>query len=143
MAAGDAQRVWFPKMIDELRAFWSEARGWVELADFCGHMTERRKEIRAEKGIRPPKIAPPLPPGVRCPGCGRVSKTAARPDPLGVSIRSALFALKNNEVISADEFKDLDKNWMKHKRKNKLDAYGLEVEMPDSEAAGSIAPHCH
>ena len=35
MPAGDAQRVWFPAMIEELKTSWSETMSWNELADLC------------------------------------------------------------------------------------------------------------
>ena len=48
MAAGDAQRVWFPEMLDDLRNFYSKDVVWEALADFCECMTEKRKRIRPE-----------------------------------------------------------------------------------------------
>ncbi len=60
--AGDAQRVWFPEMIEELKRSWSKAMDWKELADLCEHMTQKRKQIRQERGIQPPKT--------RCTKCG-------------------------------------------------------------------------
>ena len=71
-----------------------------------------RKQIRRERGIQPPKT--------RCTKCGKVSRS----DISGVSIRSALFALRNNGVITNEEFKKIDKSWMKHKKENGLDANG-------------------
>lgn len=46
-----------------------------------------------------------------------------------VSIRSALFALKNNGIVTDDEFKVLDKCWMKHKAANRLDPCGQKIEL--------------
>lgn len=122
MPPGDAQRVWFPEMLEELKASWSETMSWDDLADFCARMTEKRKQIREDRGIRPPKT--------RCSKCGKVSRS----DISGVSIRSALFALRNNGVITDDEFKELDKSWMKHKKKNDLDPHGRKTT-PDSPVA--------
>ena len=56
MPSGDAQRVWFPEMLEELRSTWSSAMTWEELADFCWRMTEKRKEIRRTRGIQPPRM---------------------------------------------------------------------------------------
>jgi hypothetical protein len=116
MPAGDAQRVWFPEMIEELKTSWSETMSWNELADLCARMTDMRKQIREERGIQPPKT--------RCPKCGQVSRS----DISGVSIRSALFALKNNGVITDDEFKKLDKSWTAHRKRNGLTAFGRRTE---------------
>ena len=115
MPAGDAQRVWFAEMIEELKRSWSKAMDWKELADLCEHMTQKRKQIRQERGIQPPRT--------RWPKCGEVS-------------RSALFALKNNGVITDAEFKDLDKSWMKYMTKCGLDPYGRRTERYEKRAPG-------
>jgi hypothetical protein len=130
MPAGDAQRVWFPEMLEELKTAWSNSMPWDELADFCARMTELRKRIRAQRGVRPPKT--------RCSECGKVSRS----DISGVSIRSALFALRNNGVIADDEFRELDKSWMKHK-KNGLDGYGRKPPSLNGEGNGNTEYGCH
>ena len=116
MPAGDAQRVWFAEMIEELKHGWSRTMSSDEVADLCACMTEKRKQIRQERGIQPPKM--------RCAQCGSVSRS----DILGISIRSALFALKNSGVITDIEFRELDKSWTKHRKKNGLDAFGRRAE---------------
>lgn len=131
MSAGDAKRVWFPEMIEELKASWSRTMPWEELAKFCARMTEERKRIRQERGIQPPKT--------RCPECGKVSRS----DISGVSIRSALYALKKNGVITVDEFKVIDKSWMKHKKRNGLDADGQKSEALRDEGTGGTDSNCH
>ena len=122
MPSGDAQRVWFPEMLEELKTAWSSSMSWDELTDFCERMTDIRKRIREERGIQPRKT--------RCPKCCKVSRS----DVSGVSIRSALFALRNNGVITDDELKKLDKSWMKHKKKNGLDPHGRKAK-PKSPVA--------
>lgn len=121
MPAGDAQRVWFPEMFAELKTSWSRTMPWREFTDLCARMTEKRKQIRRERGIQPPKT--------RCPMCGK----ASRSDISSISIRSALFALKNNGVITDAEFKELDRSWTKHKKKNGLDAHGRKVAPKSTE----------
>lgn len=116
MPAGDPQRVWFPEMINDLKANWSSSMKWKELAIFCRRMTEKRKQIRQSQGIKPPKT--------RCSKCGKVSRS----DINGISIRSALFALKDSGVISGEEFKTLDKDWKTFKKKNDLDPYGNKTD---------------
>lgn len=122
MPTGDAQRVWFPEMIEELWVTWSRAMTWEEVADFCVQMTEKRKEIRRMKGIRPPRL--------RCPRCGQVSRSASS----GVSVRSALFALKNNGVVTAAEFKELERSWMRYRAEHDLDPFGQKAETSHCEA---------
>ena len=116
MASGDALRVWFPEMLEELERTWSPSVSWEELVRFCGRMTEKRERIREARGIAPPRM--------RCPGCG----TLSRFDIPGVSIRSALFALKKIGAVTDAEQKVLDKSWKKYKAKNRLDGYGRKAE---------------
>ena len=52
MPAGDAQRAWFPEMLDELTRHWSSDMSWDEIAIFSRHMTEKRKKIRDARGIK-------------------------------------------------------------------------------------------
>lgn len=112
MAQGDAQRVWFAEMIEDLKIFWKKSTTWDELAVFCQQMTEKRKRIRKFRNI--------LPPRTYCTKCGKFSQS----DIDGISIRSTLFTLAKIGIISEAEFKSLDKNWMKYKKNNNLDAYG-------------------
>ncbi len=112
MPSGDAQRTWFAEMLDELKTSWSMTMLWENFADLCARMTEKRRQIRRERGIQPPETL--------CTRCGRISRS----DSSGGSIRSALFALRNNGVITNEQFKKIDKSWMKYRKENGLDAYG-------------------
>jgi hypothetical protein len=127
MASGDAQRVWFPEMLEALVAAWSASMAWEELADFCERMTLERRAIRASRGIEPPLT--------RCTRCGAVSRADIR----GVSIRSALFALKNTGTISPADFGMLDKRWQKHRVNAGLDPYGRPAK--PAAAGGDEPPH--
>jgi hypothetical protein len=118
MASGDAQRVWFPEMLDDLQAYWSASRTWDELAGFCQRMTDKRRTIRKARGILPPRS--------RCPQCGDVSRS----DISGVSVRSALFALRKLGILTEAEFKDLDRSWKKHRAAAGVDAYGRPAAPP-------------
>ena len=115
MASGDAQRVWFPEMLNQLRTAWLASMTWDELAAFCQRVTVERRALRASRGIEPPTT--------RCSRCGAASKSDIR----GVTIRSALFALRKMGVVEEAGFKALDKSWMRHKVANQLDPYGRRV----------------
>jgi len=99
-------------MVEELARAWSKSMSWPELASLCVRMMERRRAIRLARGIRPPRM--------RCRRCGAESTQ----DISRLSIRSALFALKNGGFITDAEFGTLDKRWKKHRRDHRLDAYG-------------------
>ena len=128
MAAGDAQRVWFPEMLEDLRAAWSTAMGWDDLARFCQRMTAKRRAIREARGIQPPRT--------RCPQCGAVSRS----DISGVSVRSALFALESLGVLTEAEFKNLDRRWKKHRAVAGVDAYGRPAATAASDEHSSCCP---
>ena len=134
MPAGDAQRVWFPEMIEELKRFWGRTMSWEEIAALCARMTEMRKQIRQERAIQPPKM--------RCKECGGV--LLPRADVSGISIRSALFVLKKSGIITDTELEELDKSWTKHRKENGLDAFGRRTENPttSAEATGDHS-QCH
>jgi hypothetical protein len=116
MPAGDAQRAWFPEMLEELKRFWNPDVAWDEFVDFCARMTALRREIRQARGIKPPMTT--------CRKCG----ATGRSDLPDVSPRSALFALRKVGAISDEEMKNLDREWKKYRKTNALDAYGKKTE---------------
>ena len=116
MAAGDAHRVWFPEMLDELEQSWPDSMTWEELAQFCERMSEMRRRIRESRGINPVSF--------RCPKCGEESRSNEG----DVSIRSALYALRKTGIVAEAEFQALDKQWRHYRKMRGLDAYGNEVE---------------
>ncbi len=116
MPAGDAQRAWFPEMLDELTSFWVDSPDWNAVIEFCERMTKFRSDIRSQRGIIGPMMT--------CRSCG---KTHSMNIP-EISPRSLLFALKKKEVIDNEEFKRLDKSWMSHRKAANLDANGHVVD---------------
>ena len=112
MASGDSQRAWFPEMLNDLRERWNPSMSWETCLDLCNEMTKKRKRIKAEKGIKPVRRW--------CKKCGRYSFM----EPIPISIRSLLFALKKISMINDVEFKRLEKEWKKYQKINNLDAYG-------------------
>lgn len=118
MPAGDAQRVWFPAMLSELHRARAANMSWEDLAALCARVTEMRTEIRRSRGI--------LPPLTRCPACGH----ASRSDIAGVSVRSALFALASEGLVTDAEFRRRDRDWKKHRASLRLDPYGRTAPPP-------------
>ncbi len=114
MASGDAQRVWFPEMTAELTAWWDPGVSWSEFAAFCNVMMEKRTVLRQALGIKPPMMY--------CPKCNQYEPA----DIPGISIRSALFALKKAATISDEQFKEFDRSWKRYQRKNAIDGYGMK-----------------
>jgi hypothetical protein len=71
------------------------------------------------------------------PRCGAVSRS----DVSGVSIRSALFALKKIGAVTEAEHEALDKSWRKFQTRNRLDACGRKVE-PTQNTDGEGSDSC-
>jgi len=125
MAIGDAQRVWYPEMLADLKQYWFIGVPWEEVIAFCGKMTIARKELALSKGIKPPMY--------KCPKSG-LRAQAAYPT---ISVRSLIFALQKVGAISNDELKEIDRDWKEYRRKNSLDAYGKKSE-PYSKVENSV-----
>ena len=114
MPAGDAQRAWFPEMLEDLESRWSNEMTWEELTVFCRDMTEKRQKIKEARNIRPLRM--------NCNECGGQMEVPP------VSIRSVLFALRKINAIDESEFKKLDREWCKHRKAHGLNAYGNSPE---------------
>ena len=112
MAAGDAQRAWFPEMLEKLKKIWSPQMSWKECADFCQKMTIFRDSIWKDREIKPVRKW--------CPNCQGYHDSS----PPDISIRSMLFALKKLNIVDDDELKALDRSWKKYRKELNLDAYG-------------------
>jgi len=116
MAIGDAQRVWYPEMLADLKQYWFSGMPWEDIIAFYGKMTTMRKELALSRGIKPPMH--------KCPKSGTYKRAA---DPT-LSVRSLIFALQKVGTISDDELKEIDRGWKEYRRKNSLDAYGKKSE---------------
>ena len=112
MAAGDAQRAWFPEMMAKLKETWNPEMSWEECADFCQQMTAFRESIWKDRKIKPIRKW--------CPNCQDYHDSR----PPAISIRSMLFVLKKLNVIDDNGLKALDKSWKKYRKVSNLDAYG-------------------
>jgi hypothetical protein len=112
MAAGDAQRVWYPEMLAELKRQWSPGMPWGNVIAFCDRMSVMRKDIAISRDIKPPMMT--------CHKCGKRGR-AAYPS---ISVRSLIFSLKKIQVISDEELKEMDLEWKRYQRKNSLTGYG-------------------
>jgi hypothetical protein len=122
MAAGDAQRVWFPEMIETLRSEWHHGMSFeatIKLRDELDAMLQR---IRSAQHIRTPVF--------KCPHCGHVGE-GAQPH---VSVRAMLLSLARFRIADAEQVKTLEKSWAAYRQQNKLDIFGKD------EALSSVNP---
>ncbi|MFQ6092685.1 MAG: hypothetical protein ACE5OR_08400 [bacterium] len=112
MPAGDAQRTWFPEMIELLQEKWNSSMSWEELIELRNHLDSILQTIRTERNI--------LPPMMWCPRCKKRHRSA----PPKVSVRATIFALGRFGIVAEPEVKTLEKGWKKYSREHDLDMYG-------------------
>jgi hypothetical protein len=95
MAAGDAQRVWFPEMVGRLRSQWHQGMSFDALVELRDDLDAILQQIRSERHIRTPVM--------KCPRCGYVGEGA----PLHVSVRAMLLSLLRFGIADAECIKAL------------------------------------
>ncbi len=112
MPAGDANRTWFPELVDILQARWHEAMLVDELIQLTAELDAALQRIRDERDIKSPMMW--------CPNCQARHRSA----PPRVSVSAMIFALGRFGVASTETVKSTEKRWKKHRRENQLDLYG-------------------
>jgi hypothetical protein len=112
MPAGDAQRTWFPEMVEALRTRWRAGQPLNEVIALRDQLDAMLHQIRAERHIHPPVV--------RCPKCGHVGQ-AAEPE---VSVRAMILSLGRFGIASAAEVKALEKCWGRYRTEKGLDLNG-------------------
>ena len=119
MPAGDAQRAWFPEMIERLRELWRPDLTWDEVIALLPRFEEQRLRIKEEHNIRTAVFT--------CKTCGAHGQSQVMP----VSVRSLLFALEKSGVVSSKERKRLESAWRKHQTEKGLNGCGQAKEQRD------------
>ena len=118
MAAGDGNRVWFPEMIETLRSRWNVAMPFPDLIELCNvldGMLQRRRPSR-----------PILPPGSRCPECGRIVGSESQ-QRHSISVRATILSLGRFGIASPEVTKRTEKEWARYRAENRLDLYGRRI----------------
>jgi hypothetical protein len=115
LAAGDGNRVWYPEMIETLRSQWNESMTFPKLIELCASLDVMFQQRRP--------MGPSLPPGSRCPRCGRIvgGESFGRHR---ISVRAAILTLGRFEIASPALTKKIEKDWAKYRVQNGLDLYG-------------------
>ena len=126
MPPADAQRTWFPEMIQTLRQRWRPDLSFDAIVELRDQLDAMLQKLRSKRHMRPAVT--------RCPACGKLGPA---PDP-HVSVRSLILALKRYEVVAADQAYPLEKAWAVHRKEHNLDLYGKpQQETPVGAAACS------
>ena len=133
MAAGDGNRVWFPEMIGMLRSQWNAAMPFPALIELCNILDEMFQR-RRPKG-------PTLPPGSRCPECGRVVGSDSQ-QRQSISVRATILSLGRFGIASPEVTKRTEKEWARYRAEHRLDLYGHCISSTvEPGAKDSICAH--
>jgi hypothetical protein len=120
MPSGDAQRVWWPEMIEMLREEWRASLEMDELIALRDRLDEVLQRTRDEANI--------LPPMMTCPKCG----TRARGARHHVSVRALILAAGRFDIAPIEEMKAVEKAWARHRKEHDLDPDGRRIGSPES-----------
>jgi hypothetical protein len=124
MAAGERSQVWFPEIVDMLRARWRRDLTWQAMVEFRDALQEELDEIRHSRRI--------LPPVFRCPSCGSVGPAK----PPVISIRAMLISVRRFGIDSFEVSEQVEREWERYRRKNKLDLVGRSSERRPAHSRG-------
>jgi hypothetical protein len=126
MAAGDAQRVWFPEMIARLHSEWRQGMSCDSLIGLRDDLDAMLQQIRSGRHIRPAVF--------KCPECGHVCEG---PEP-HVSVRAMILSLSRFGIASAGQTRPLEKAWAAYRKQKGIDLYGV-VSVPKASLPNDIA----
>ena len=112
MPSGDAQRQWFPEMIEILRQQWKPELSWDELACLTAHLDVTLQQIRKDRNIIPPMCT--------CSKCGVYGRSRFG----RISINATILAAGRFGIASPSKVKELSKSWKKYRKEHYLDHYG-------------------
>jgi hypothetical protein len=128
MAAGAAQRVWFPEIIEQLRSQWHQGMSFDAIVELRDDLDATLQRIRSNRHIRSSVF--------RCPRCGHVGE-GAEPH---VSVRAMILSLTRFGIAPAEQTCALEKGWAAYRNQNGLDVYGKSRASPPSQVTRCIHP---
>ena len=120
MPAGDANRTWFPELVEMLRSRWHSTMELDELICVTGELDKMLQSIRTTRNIEPAMMW--------CPKC----QARVRSAPPRVSVRAAILALGRFSIADTETVKNLEKRWKKHRQAYQLDLYGSTTDTETS-----------
>src|SRR5206468_9624123 len=115
MATGDGNRVWFPEMIETLRSRWNVAMPFPLLIELCNTLDGMFQRRRSR--------GPTLPPGSRCPECGRIVGSENQQQH-SISVRATILSLRRFGIALPEVSKRTEKEWARYRPENRLDIAG-------------------
>ncbi len=126
MAAGDAQRVWFPEMIEILRPQWHQGMSFDTIIELSYELDATLQGVRSERHIHSSVL--------RCPQCGHVGDGAE----LHVSVRATILSLNRFCIATAGQSYALEKGWASYRKQNGLDFDVKSMASPPTQVASCV-----
>jgi hypothetical protein len=121
-------------MIEMLRSQWNESVTFTKLIELSASLDEMFQQHRP--------VGPRLPPGSRCPKCGRIVKS----ENFGrhrISVRATILTLGRFGIATPALTKKIEKEWEKYRAQNGLDLYGRpSTGFPQTPAEKSNQAGC-
>jgi len=115
MPSGDAQRYWFPEMIEMLREQFHPALSWAELSLLAERLGTTLQQIRKNRNIIPPMLT--------CSKCG----THKRSSFAKISVNATIMAAGRFGFALDADIKELSSRWKKYRKEHNLDHYGKKA----------------
>lgn len=116
MVSSDHLKIWFPAMVEELRRLWKADMSWPEIIALLRDLEQNCSSIKLKADLDANKIP--------CASCGGgVAKVVK------ISVRSLLYALRNNMIVPDIQFRKLERDWLVYKRKYKLNGYAENIKV--------------
>jgi hypothetical protein len=131
MAGGDAQRVWFREMVEQLRDQWHPGMPFEATISLRDHLDTALQRIRFEGDISSPVF--------RCSYCGHIGPGATP----HVSVRAMILSLARFGIAPAEQIHDLEKRWAAYRKQNNLDLYGKPTTSQPVENSRCNHPDAH
>jgi hypothetical protein len=128
MAAGDAQRVWFPEMIERLGSQWHQDMSFDAIVKLRDELDEMLQRIRSERHIGPATF--------KCARCGYVGE-GAEPH---VSVRAMILSVIRFGIAAAEPTYMIEKGWAACRKQKELDPYGKSLATQSNHVAGCVHP---
>ena len=126
MSAGERSQVWFPEIVAMLRSRWRQDLSWQSVVELRDLLQNKLDEIRRTRGI--------LPPVFQCRGCGHVGPAK----PLVISVRAMLISVRRFGIDTSEAMENREREWERHRRKNRLDLLGGTSEKRPPDACHSM-----
>ena len=116
MPAGDAQRTWFPEMVEVLRTAWRAEMSWNDLIALRDRLDSMLQHIRHARNITRATTS------TRCPCCGGPMVQGAA----SVSVRATILAVGRFAIAPESEVKLLEKRWKEYRETTGCDLHGKQ-----------------